>query len=100
MTKKIYELLRPLPTHTELPPHIWFESNLVIFEAQESLNTVLSNPEIFYYGICCKHYYTLFHVLDTNNVICSVNSILRFLVLWLGPWPVTQVSPVQIPPSH
>ena len=34
------------------------------------------------------------YVLDT--VICSLNSIWRLLVLWLGPLPVNQVSLVQI----
>ena len=38
-------------------------------------------------------------VLYLNTVIWSLNSILRFLVYWLGHWPVTQVSPVQIPPK-
>ena len=38
-------------------------------------------------------------VLYLNTVIWSLNSILRFLVYWLGHWPVTQVSLVQIPPK-
>ena len=38
-------------------------------------------------------------VLYLNTVIWPLNSILRFLVYWLGHWPVTQVSLVQIPPK-
>ena len=34
-----------------------------------------------------------------NTVICPLNSILRFLVCWLGPWPVNWMSPVRIPPK-
>ena len=36
---------------------------------------------------------------NSNTVICSLNSIMRFLVCWLGPWPVIWVFRVQIPPK-
>ena len=34
-----------------------------------------------------------------NRINRSLNSIMRFLVCWFGPWLVTQVSLVQIPPK-
>ena len=34
-----------------------------------------------------------------NTVICLLDNILRFLVCWLGPWPVIWVFRVQIPPK-
>ena len=39
---------------------------------------------------------TCFCVLYSNTVIKLLNSIPRFLVCWLGPWPVNWMSPVQI----
>ena len=46
-----------------------------------------------------KHYVVENHVIEIHVIRgTTVLSILRFLVYWLGPLPVTQVSPVQIPP--
>ena len=42
---------------------------------------------------------TCFCVQDSNTVINLVNSILRFLVCWLGPWPVNWMSLVRISPK-
>ena len=42
---------------------------------------------------------SLLFVLDLNTVIWSLYILMRFLVYWLEYWPVTQVSPVQIPPK-
>ena len=93
-----------------MPWHLFYtntySSNLAIFSIPNILNPILWSSRVgesdgtMEIGKAPNQKCNVFYVLDSNTVICSLYSISRFLVYWLGPWPVTQVSPVQSRQSH
>ena len=80
--------------------HICPESNQLKFSIPNILKPVLWSP-----GVVESHGTMGWPKIKNNMFLCTrfkycnylLNSILRFLVRWLGPWPVNWMSPVRIP---